>query len=86
MLVLEAIQTGKEGIAEQIAEIDDFLFSSIKTGVYHGSTGLEVQMIKNFESTCTLLEFHKLSSNPKRLSTLAFHEKTIALKQLLKKK
>jgi len=86
LLVIESVMTGKEELEEQIASIDEFLFSKVKAGTYHGSKGLEVQMIKNFESTCTLLEFHKLSATPKQLSTLAFYEKTVALKQLLKKK
>lgn len=86
ILVIESIISEKEGLEEQIASIDDFLFSKVKAGVYYGSKGIEVQTIRNFESTCTLLEFHKLSAAPKQLSTLAFYEKTVALKQVLKKK
>jgi len=86
VLILESIGNESQQIAEQIAEIDEYLFSKIKPSRFDGQQGLEVQMIKNFESTCTLLEFHKLSFNPKSLSTLAFHEKIIALKKLLKKK
>lgn len=85
MYVLDGVVNGIEKFEEKIKDLESTIFSMIKPKVYHGHQGLEVQMITNFENTCTLLEFHNLSSDPKKLSALAFLTKTISLKQLLKK-
>lgn len=83
--LLEGIQKGFDKYEEHIKKIDDYILSLNKPQNYSGAKGLEVTMIKNFEQTCTLFEFHKLSIQPKKLTTLSFLEKTVALKQLLKK-
>lgn len=83
--VLENIINQTDKFTQQIKEIDAYLLSVSKPNVYSGSNGLEVGMIRNFEQTCNLLEFHNLSSAPKKLTTLSFLEKTIALKELIKK-
>lgn len=83
-LLLEGVKIGFEKVQEKIQQLDDFILSLNKPQNYGGSEGLEVAMIKNFESTCTLFEFHNLSNNPKGLTTLSFLEKTAALKEILK--
>jgi len=83
-LLLEGIQKGFEKVDEQIRELDNFILSVNKPNKYTGVDGLEVSMIKNFESTCTLFQYHRLSNNPKKLTTLSFLEKTAALKEILK--
>lgn len=81
----EKSKEAAENIEKQISKIDQFFVESIRPKVYHGSKGFEVQMISNFENTCTMLEFHNFTNNAKGLKTIEFYQKLVALKTLLKK-
>ena len=83
-LVLRSIREGANNFESQISEIDDFLLSKMKPRVFSGRDGVEVRTILGFESTCTMLEYYKLTSNAKALTTLSFYEKTIQLKKIVK--
>lgn len=74
----------RDDVTEEIKKIDEFLIMSFKPKIYHGSQGVEVKMIKNFEDTCTMLELHNLTTDPKRLTTLSFYQKVETMKQILK--
>jgi hypothetical protein len=90
LLVLKRIQTkGEElkiDIDKQIKTIDNFFIESLNPKVFHGSKGMEVQMINNFENTCTMLEVHKFATDAKKLMTIAFYQRLENLKKNLAKK
>ncbi len=84
LLILKTITHFSHEIEEQIAAIDDYLLSSLKPKNYHGSSGLEVQMIKGFEDTCVMLSQHNVSSNPRAMTTLSFYQALERVKEQIK--
>lgn len=74
LLVLQTITAFTEEVEEKIREIDDLLLSTIKAKNYHGSKGLEVQMMKGFEETCIMISQNGVSSNPRGMTTLSFYQ------------
>lgn len=83
-LVLRSIREEVEEYENKIEQIDLFLLGKMKPKIFHGKDGVEVRTILGFESTCTMLEYHKLTSDAKKLTTISFYEKTITLKKIIK--
>lgn len=84
LLGLEKIITGSEKVDSKIEELDEFFISSFKPKIYYGHTGMEVQFLKRFQDTCSALELNNLSTNPLKLSTLAFYQKVELLRNMIK--
>lgn len=72
-------------VESQIKSIDEFLMSRVKVKNYFGAKGLQVQMIKRFEEMCILLNQYKVSSDSKKMTTLAFYQSLEAIKSQVKK-
>jgi hypothetical protein len=81
LLVLRSIQEQSEAMQEQIAQIDSMIQRKMKPKTFGGSKGIEVQMIKEFESTLVLLRQHNVANEPRHLSTLAYYQALEVVKQ-----
>lgn len=83
LLVLDAI-INSEDKDNEINDIDTKLFEMISPKTFHGSGGLEIKLIRNFEKTCVMLTKYRLSTMPKSMTTLAFYESVEALNEIIK--
>lgn len=81
LLVLRSVQEAKEEYAQQIKQIDKAFLQSNKPRIFHGSSGMEVQMAKEFESTLVLLSQHGAVSSPRNMTTLAYYQALEVIKQ-----
>ena len=84
-MVLQQIQGTAEEVAAQVEKIDEFLMSQMKPQHFHGSTGVEVRVIKGFEQTCVLLVKHGVTVDPKKLTVIEFYQALEVVKEALKK-
>jgi len=84
MLVLKSIRETSADIEEQIRQIDEFIMSKMKPKNFHGSSGMEVTMVKGFEQTCVMLKQYNVADNPKEMTTLSFYQAIEVIREQLK--
>ena len=81
LLILEGIIEEKAN-AEEIAKIDDYLFSLHKPNSFSGEESVEIKYDKQFESLCVLIA-QKTSLNAKNMTTLEFYSTLDNIKKQL---
>jgi len=84
VLVLQGVQ-GRNTAAD-VAKIDKDLLSKSKPKEFHGPNGIEVQMTKEFEATLVILQQQHASSQPRKLTTLAYYQALEVVKDQNKQK
>jgi len=62
---------GKD-VKEEMARIEDYLFSLFKAQKYSGSDGLEIQTVNAYEDMCYIIA-RDTSFDPKHITTLTFY-------------
>ena len=71
ILQLQEIAEDKDN-SQQIAELDDFLFSLHKPKIFIGKDSTEIKYDKQFESACTLIS-QKANMQAKKMTVLEFY-------------
>ena len=84
LLTLQKIQGNKAAI-HQIKLIDKDLIKRYQPNIYHGSDGLEVRMIKDFEESIILLSQH-VNRDPKKMTVLEYYQSLETVKKQVKNK
>ena len=79
MLVLKGLAEPKKHLPE-IEEIDKYLLTLYKPKVFNGSSSVEVQYEKNFESSCLLIA-QRTNLDPRALTILQFYNALEQIKQ-----
>lgn len=72
-LALTNLREATEERKVEIDKIDNDMFLSIKTKVYHGSSGAEIQTAKRFEETCFLMN-QVSSKEAKKMTVLEYFQ------------
>lgn len=81
LLVIQSIK-GSDVQAE-IEKIDEHFFSLVTPQRWDGREGVEVQHIKAFEETCTILNQY-IPKDPKKMTTLEFYSNLEVIRAQLK--
>lgn len=80
-LILDSIIRDNDN-TEEVAEIDDYLFSLYKPKSFIGTESVEISLDKNFESMCLLIS-QKVNADASKMTVLQFYNAVSVIRKQL---